>query len=262
MAELHNPLFEDEKEFLERQKLEYERALQGDVEHIKEKTQELGKYAAIGAGALGGIWLLTKAFRGRGKSREDGYEEDGYEEFEDDRLSRRAQKKREKEEKKRAKNGHRAPYVSDPARHYAGEQAPSDDYGFGGGDHQFDRGQQYYAPDRDAEYQIPETDPFPPLPYDDARRLPVSAFNENQHSSNRESSFLKNFLQSDTGKVLMAQVTAVLMAYVAKKVGEYLPVDKNSDLADTPTVIHMEPETKDIDFTLLHDDANAPRQSL
>ena len=62
MSDLHNPLFEDEKEFLERQKLEYERALRGDVEEIKAKTLEVGKYAAIGAGVLGGIWLMSKAF--------------------------------------------------------------------------------------------------------------------------------------------------------------------------------------------------------
>jgi hypothetical protein len=96
----------------------------------------------------------------------------------------------------------------------------------------------------------------------------VSAFNSGNQNSNGQpgmiASVLQNFLQSDTGKMLMAQVTAVLMAYVAKKVGEYLPVNKNSDLADIPTVTHMhpEPETKDIDFTFHHDDADAPQQSL
>lgn len=75
-------------------------------------------------------------------------------------------------------------------------------------------------------------------------------------------SILQNFMQSDTGKMLLAQVTAVLMAYVAKKVGEYLPVDKNSDLAANPTSTPIEPETKDIDFTYHHDDADAPQQSL
>jgi hypothetical protein len=269
MAELHNPLFEDEKEFLERQKLEYERALLGDVDHIKEKTQEVGKYAAIGAGVLGGIWLISKAFKSRGHS-EDEDDDEGYEEFEDDRLARKAQKKREKQERKHSKNARRASYVSNPAVHSVSGQGVGDDYGFGGA-HQFDRGQQHHPADRadiapDVYHAAAETDPFPPLAYDDARRLPVSAFNSTDQPSNGQpgvvASVLNSFLQSDTGKLLMAQVTAVMLAYVAKKVGEYLPVNKNSDLADIPTVTHMEPETKDIDFTYHHDDADAPQQSL
>ena len=64
MTELHNPLFEDEREFLERQKLEYERALMGDVQNIKDKTRQVSKYAAIGAGVLGSVWLISKAFGG------------------------------------------------------------------------------------------------------------------------------------------------------------------------------------------------------
>ncbi|QIL76438.1 hypothetical protein [Hymenobacter sp. HDW8] len=268
MAELHNPLFEDEKEFLERQKLEYERALLGDVDHIKEKTQEVGKYAAIGAGILGGIWLISKALRSRDDSDDDDNE--GYEEFEDDRLARKAQKKREKLERKQSKNAHRASYVSNPAVHETSRQSVGDDYGFGGG-HQFDRGQQHPAAGRadlapDVYHASAETDPFPPLAYDDERRLPVPAFDASQSYSQKQpsmvASVLQSFLQSDTGKMLTAQVTAVLMAYVAKKVGEYLPVNKNSDLADNPTVTHMEPETKDIDFTYHHDDADAPQQSL
>ena len=64
MAEPNNPLFEDEKEFLERKKLEYERALRGDVEVIKEQTIHAGKLALVGAGVAGGVWLLVKAFSG------------------------------------------------------------------------------------------------------------------------------------------------------------------------------------------------------
>ena len=86
MSELINPLFEEEKEFLEHKKLEYERALRGDVEHIKEQTIQVGKLALVGAGVAGGIWLLRKAFgrRKRGSApREERYE-DGYSGFGDD----------------------------------------------------------------------------------------------------------------------------------------------------------------------------------
>jgi hypothetical protein len=64
MTEPNNPLFEDEKEFLERKKLEYERALRGDVEEIKVQTIHAGKLALVGAGVAGGVWLLVKAFSG------------------------------------------------------------------------------------------------------------------------------------------------------------------------------------------------------
>nr|GFD05672.1 hypothetical protein [Tanacetum cinerariifolium] len=68
MTEPNNPLFEDEKEFLERKKLEYERALRGDVEEIKVQTIQIGKVALVGAGVVGGVWLLVKAFSG-GKAK-------------------------------------------------------------------------------------------------------------------------------------------------------------------------------------------------
>jgi len=68
MTEPNNPLFEDEKEFLERKKLEYERALRGDVEEIKEQTIHVGKVALVGVGVVSGVWLLIKAFSG-GKAK-------------------------------------------------------------------------------------------------------------------------------------------------------------------------------------------------
>ncbi|MBJ6144095.1 hypothetical protein [Hymenobacter sp. BT559] len=94
MAEPNNPLFEDEKEFLERKKLEYERALRGDVEEIKEQTIHVGKLALVGAGVAGGVWLLVKAFSGnkskkkhkkhkRHSSFEDYAGFDGYEGYDD-----------------------------------------------------------------------------------------------------------------------------------------------------------------------------------
>jgi len=99
MSDLQNPLFDEEKEFLERKKLEYERALRGDVEQIKEKSVKVGKVAAIGAGLAGGIWLITKAFgskkRKRSRYADDGerneFEADNYEghDYEHDHAARR-----------------------------------------------------------------------------------------------------------------------------------------------------------------------------
>ena len=70
MSDLNNPLFDDEKEFLERKKLEYERALAADVESLKEQSLTAGKIAAVGAGAVTGIWLLSKLFGGPKKPGE------------------------------------------------------------------------------------------------------------------------------------------------------------------------------------------------
>jgi len=94
MTEPNNPLFEDEKEFLERKKLEYERALRGDVEEIKVQTVQAGKVALVGAGVVGGIWLLVKAFSGhkakkkhhkKGKKHPSHFEDyAGFDGFEDD----------------------------------------------------------------------------------------------------------------------------------------------------------------------------------
>ncbi|MEJ7662900.1 MAG: hypothetical protein WKG07_26780 [Hymenobacter sp.] len=80
MTEPTNPLFEDEKEFLERKKLEYERALRGDVAEIKATTVQAGKVAAIGAGLVGSIWLITKAFSG-GKSKKKKKDQHSFDDY-------------------------------------------------------------------------------------------------------------------------------------------------------------------------------------
>lgn len=69
MNELNNPLFEDKKEFLERQKQEYKNALLGDVADLKNQSQEIGKKVLIAGGALAGVWLVSKLFRG-GKKKQ------------------------------------------------------------------------------------------------------------------------------------------------------------------------------------------------
>lgn len=231
MTDLHNPLFEDEKEFLEHQKLEYERALLGEVEEIKAKSQEVGKYVAIGAGVLGGIWLLKKAFGGKKKHELNGHEE------EDDERSHG---------RRYLQNAPRRPYRS----------VATDDFGPGTSSHHYDRGRMQAAghlPQREAVYHT-DADPFQPMGFEAGRSVPA------RRSVDAGPSMLQTFLQSDAGKMLVAQASAVLMAFVAKKAGEYFPMLKNPDLAPSGTA-SAEPETKDIDFTF-HDDADAPHQPL
>lgn len=81
MTEPNNPLFEDEKEFLERKKLEYERALRGDVEEIKVQTIQVGKVALVGAGVVSGIWLLTKIFGGSKAKKKHKHKKAKHEDF-------------------------------------------------------------------------------------------------------------------------------------------------------------------------------------
>jgi hypothetical protein len=252
MAELTNPLFEDEKEFLERQKLEYERALLGDVEEIKEKTQQASKYVAIGAGVLAGVWLLSKAFGGK-----------------KDKVLRGRQQASE------ALPAPRASRTLRKQRTTTSDFSAADDLGFGAG-HHADRGQQpvhheraHLAPDVYHATPLASSDsnaddPFQPIGAEAQSYAPArqAAYGQQQAPQPEASSIVADtfrvFLQSDTGKMLVAQATAVLMAVVAKKLNEYLPMLKNPDLATSPT----EPETRDIDFTYHHDDANAPHQPL
>ena len=225
MAELHNPLFENEKEFLERQKLEYERALLGDVDHIKAKTVRASKIALVGAGVAGGIWLIAKAFSGKSSKKAN-----------QKKLATKPRKKRL------------------TAATEAG--AVADDLGFGRSPDAPGRRTQtdpnvYHAA---SENEVPDSSA--------AFRANAYAADHDQASSGGTSSLVaeafQSFMQSDTGKMLIAQTTAVLMAYAAKKVGEYFPVTKNPDLARTPS---YEPETRDIEFTYHDDDADAPQKS-
>ncbi|MDQ4139054.1 MAG: hypothetical protein M3142_00885 [Bacteroidota bacterium] len=69
MNELNNPLFEDRKEFLERQKQEYKNALLGDVAELKTQSQEIGKKVLLAGGALVGVWLISKLIGGGSKKK-------------------------------------------------------------------------------------------------------------------------------------------------------------------------------------------------
>lgn len=240
MSELQNPLFDEEKEFLERKKLEYERALRGDVDHIKDQSVMVGKIAMVGAGLAGGIWLITKIFGG--KKRKRRFEADAkYQEGEYYTASNG------KRYKSKAVPKSAADSASAFMEHH--EQAHEvDDLGFGS------RAATYSEPLVEKLRQEPsdvgrdffEEDPFQDLPYDDSRRLPIShAFDSEKHATvvasvpakprpSMVGAVLKAFLQSDTGKVLVAQTAAVALAMVTKKVGEFFPADKNSDLAASP----------------------------
>jgi hypothetical protein len=70
MSELHNPLFENQKEFLERQKQEYKNALLSDVHDLKAQSQKVGKTLLIAGGALAGVWMISTLFRSKKKNND------------------------------------------------------------------------------------------------------------------------------------------------------------------------------------------------
>jgi len=246
MSELQNPLFDEEKEFLERKKLEYERALRGDVEHIKDQSVVVGKVALVGAGLAGGIWLITKVFGGKKRKRPAGADADREEDDHDYEFGAQyftagnGKRYRSTGTYKSAADSASAFMAHDEQLHAA------DDAGFGSTP-------AAPAPARATPAPPPkpsahdtedfEDDPFQDLPYDDSRRLPIShAFDDadgrlDAGSASRSrmiGSVLQAFLQSDTGKMLVAQAAAVALALVTKKVSEFFPAAKNSDLATSP----------------------------
>lgn len=230
MSELTNPLFEEEKDFLERKKLEYERALRGDVEQLKDQSVMVGKVALVGVGLAGGIWLLMKAFGGKkpSKRRFEGPESADPTNF----------AHAEAPEYYTAGNGQRYPSkryhrtAKDSAEAFMA--ADTDDFGFG----------HSATPPDEADPADMEDDPFQDLPYDDSRRLPSTHHFEDEHTDSYEvlpdrqpsvvTSLLSDFLQSSTGKIIIAQAAAVAMALVTKKLNEFFPADKNADLATSP----------------------------
>lgn len=283
MSELQNPLFDEEKEFLERKKLEYERALRGDVDHIKEKSAVVGKVALVGAGLAGGVWLITKLFGGKKRKRTqkkhaaEHNEADHDYEFGADYSEGKG--KKNKKGKQSEDLAHKSAEESARAFVEHHEQAhEADDLGFGStGAHP----ESYFsetasaapfaagAAFADEEF---EEDPFQDLPYDDSRRLPAShAFDESvpaaspaNSRSRLVGSVLQAFLQSDTGKVLVAQAAAVALAMVTKKVGEFFPAAKNTDLATSPGYGTAETGASPVASSAPSDssDASKPPQSL
>ena len=277
MSDLQNPLFDKEKEFLERKKLEYERALRGDVDHIKDQSIMVGKVAAVGAGLAGGIWLIITILSSKKKKKKNPYVKANGDDFDNDFDYGFGQEGFDQQDGAQddelgaqyytAGNGKR--YKSNVYRKSAAESAQvfgahdqqdgreADDLGFGAkATHPADAGRSR-AQDDYREPSLHDTgdfgdDPFQDLPYDDSRRLPTShAFDKtgpgNGQSSSRSrivAQVLQSFLKSDTGKVLVAQLAAVALAMVTKMVNEFFPSAKNpdsaSDLATSPGYVPAE----------------------
>jgi hypothetical protein len=331
MTEPNNPLFEDEKEFLERKKLEYERALRGDVEEIKEQTIQVGKVALVGASVVGGIWLLVKAFSG-GKAKKkhkhkkakredyfddysgfDGFEDDGYDqelhdltstfdspEYAYDHADRYAAESdgfyqmgsadsadyQVDDNLGDADDNGLSDYPDFPA--HSSSQHGADDTDTTYGSHAAtsehldvyhtdeDHGDDDKQDKQEAPHSYASANSYQARPYDDSRRLPESdSFAEDDEDVPVAKAEAKkpwlvpaivSFAQSEAGKVVLAQVAAVAMAFISGKAKGILPGDtadanKNADLAASSAPEGASPEVwpattaaEDVSAAAQHDD--------
>ncbi|GAB3638947.1 hypothetical protein GCM10027422_45380 [Hymenobacter arcticus] len=260
MTEPTNPLFEDEKEFLERKKLEYERALRGDVEEIKETTVQAGKVALIGAGVVGGIWLIAKAFGG-GKAKKKKHKHKKHRPAFEDYAGFDGFDENDQEWSELADDFQAPDYAYDPDNSgsagdgfyfeapagFDKEEDEDDDNGLGNypdfpahstKQHGDEAADTYHFGEDNGDNEGPEasfatTDSHVSLPYDDSRRLPESnsfadVDTDAEHTTsvpakskgNALLPMLVSFAQSETGRVIVAQAAAVALAFVTKTVQE------------------------------------------
>jgi hypothetical protein len=73
MEESTNPIFDSEREFLERQQEEYRNALLGNVEEIKNRSAQIGKIALIAGGVLAGTYVAAKLIRSGRNGKDNPY---------------------------------------------------------------------------------------------------------------------------------------------------------------------------------------------
>ncbi|WP_162054008.1 hypothetical protein [Pontibacter pamirensis] len=225
MSELTNPLFNNEREFLERQKEEYKNALIGDVDQIKSQGQEYGKKAAMAGGVLLAGYLLKRMISG-GASKV---------------KSIKAERKKKKKEKKNAIKSMVAtenhvthvpsstPVIDADVRQrhvrLVAASTPIIDY-------------DSLMHEQEDEYTI------------SSEHMPHA---DQSHSSNNDTldktkkkvkSKAKGLKRSGVGKVLTQQAVAFLLIYAGKKLEEYLhSVSENNDIAAKPVVEVTEIET-------------------
>lgn len=217
MSELTNPLFNNEREFLERQKEEYKNALMGDVDHIKSQGQEYGKKAAMAGGVLLAGYLLKRMISG-GASKV---------------KSIKAEKKKKKAEKKRTTKA-----VSPDQRYVIDipSSTPIIDYDslmheqedeYTISSERMPHAEHIYSTD---EYSTHEYNTQEDEKYEEVKK--------------KAKSKSKGLTKSGVGKMLTQQAVAFLLIYAGKKLEEYLhSVSENNDIAAKPVVEVTEIET-------------------
>lgn len=213
MSELSNPLFEDQRDLLERQKEEYRNALMGDVDQLKSTGQDIGKKVAIAGGVLLAGIMVSRLFKGDPKKKE---------------LKQREKQRAKEREKQKKLN--KELLQQQHSSHATSQHASAGVAGYDSMVHEMEDGYTL------SSENMPHT----------------SAPHYAQHNT-QNTGVAKGFMNSELAQVISQQLIALLMLYITKKVEEYLSsVSKNNDIAARPievteieTTEYIYPEEED-----------------
>lgn len=216
MSDLQNPIFENEKEFLERQKQEYKNALLGDVAVIKDQSTEIGKKVLLAGGVLAGVWMATKLLRSKKKKK-----------------NRKKARKLLEKQNADALAGMYLQHIQPASKPHGHDEvtfgSPLD---FSQPSEESDA--SYY--NTPAKYFDPNMQSTSVMPGNYALHNHYHAAAESQHESYERPGIVNELV-----KAMATQLTAFLLVYLSKKAEEFLL--KNFDIAE-----HA-PETTDADFS-------------
>ncbi|KAA9331740.1 hypothetical protein [Adhaeribacter soli] len=228
MSDVQNPIFDDEREFLERQKLEYKNALMSDVAGLKDQTTQIGKGALLLGGAMAGVWMVSKLIIGGTKKR-------------------KKKKAKMKLLQSQSTNPNSGFYLKNGGVQPAGsnqvypEHQPryDDEVNFGS---PLDFNQPVSEEGSSSFYNTPAK------VFEPQRNLPGKYSLHQHYHAASEPEQHKSFFESEFVRSLATQAMAFLLVYLSKKAEEY--VVKNYDIATDKGS-----ETHDVDFTYLNTDA-------
>ena len=230
MSDVQNPIFNDDREILERQRLEYKNALMSDVAGLKDQTAQYGKSALLLGGAMAGVWMVSKLIIGAGKKRK-----------------KKKKKAKMKLLQSQSTNPNSGFYLKNGGVQPTGisqvypEHHPrhDDEVNFGS---PLDFNQPVSEEGNSSFYNTPAKFLEP------QRNLPGKYSLHQHYHAASEPEQHKSFFESDLVKSLATQAMAFLLVYLSKKAEEY--VVKNYDIATDKGT-----ETHDVDFTYLNTDA-------
>ncbi|HSI91376.1 MAG TPA: hypothetical protein VK927_09695 [Adhaeribacter sp.] len=225
MSDLPNSIFDNEKEFLERQKLEYKNALMSDVAVVKDRSEKLGRGVLLAGGVLAGVWLVTKMVSGPKKKK----------------------KKKKAKARKLLQTGNQR-YAEQAAlenslyNRYGNE--PDQEVNFGS---PLDFNQPLTDEGDSSFYNTPAKYFDPTVPVLSDRNY---ALHQHYHAGAAEPKgpSVVATVGSELVRAVVTQVSAFLLVYLSQKVEAYL--SKNADIAG-----RTEPETQDTDFIYNNADA-------
>lgn len=229
MSDLQNPIFEDEKEFLERQRLEYKNALISEVTGLKNQTTQYGKGALLLGGALAGVWMVSKLVSGGKKKKK--------------KKKKKAALKMLQSQSQNPQAGFylpdSQPTASQPAPgEYAASPVTDDEVNFGSA-------LDFNQPKEEGNAALYST---PAKFFNPEVKGSNYALHNHYYGGGGSGARSQSFLHSEFAKTIATQAMAFLLVYLSKKAEEYLT--KNHDIATQKGT-----ETHDADFSYQSTDA-------